>query len=151
MHTKSTATYKPAVRLTSHRGWYKVQSGTSPSVFYDTSANSCTCPARKPCKHTRFVRSLNVAFYVKAEVETPACTTVEEEHAGVTSSRGSTIVATPIVDVEANDAEQRLAHALRALADADEQSDERAVLMRRVDELERQVAADNYNAMRQVA
>jgi hypothetical protein len=69
MHTKSTAAYKPTVRLTAHRGWYKVQSGTNPSVYYETSANSCTCPARKPCKHQRYVRALNVAFFVKKEAE----------------------------------------------------------------------------------
>jgi len=48
----------------------------------------------------------------------------------------------------ATDAAQRLAQAYRALADAHEQSDERAVLLRQVDELERQVAADNASAMR---
>ena len=114
MQAKSTA-YRPSVKLTAHRGWYRVQSGTNPSVYYETSANSCTCPARKPCKHMTFVRVLNVSFYVRRKVTAPACTTVGEEHAGVTSNRGSTI-ATPIVDVEANDAEERLARALRALA-----------------------------------
>ncbi len=69
---KSTAaSYTPTVRLTAHRGWYQVQSGTNPSVYYETSANSCTCPARKPCKHQRFVRSLNVAFFVKKEAAAP--------------------------------------------------------------------------------
>ncbi len=105
MHTQSTAAYKPTVRLTTHRGHYRVQLGTNPSVWYETSANQCSCPARKPCKHMRYVRVLNVSFYVRRKVTAPACTTVEEEHAGVTSSRGSTIVATPIVDVEANEAE----------------------------------------------
>jgi len=64
MHAKSTA-YRPFVKLTSHRGWYRVQSGTDPRTWYDTTANSCTCPARKPCKHQRYVRALNVAFFVK--------------------------------------------------------------------------------------
>jgi len=64
--------YTPRVRLTAHRGWYRVQSGTNPSVWYDTSANTCTCPARKPCKHQRFVRALNVAFFVRKEVALPA-------------------------------------------------------------------------------
>ncbi len=80
------STYKPVVKLTAHRGWYRVQSGTNPGVFYETSANSCTCQSRRPCRHMRFVRSLNVAFYVGRKVTAPACTTVEEEHAGVTSS-----------------------------------------------------------------
>jgi len=121
MQDHSTA-YRPAVKLTAHRGWYRVQSQTNPSVFYETSANSCDCPARKPCKHQKFVRSLNVTFFVRKE-------------------------ATPTV----TDVEQLLAHALRALADAHPQSDERAVLLRRVDELEREVAAANYSAMRQAA
>ncbi len=73
MHTKSTAaSYKPTVKLTSHRGWYRVQSGTNPNTYYETSANSCTCPARKPCKHQNFVRALNVAFFVKKEPTPPA-------------------------------------------------------------------------------
>lgn len=67
MHSKSTAAYRPTVKLTAHRGWYKVQSGTNPSAWYSTTANSCTCPARKPCKHQRFVRALNVAFFVRKE------------------------------------------------------------------------------------
>ncbi len=72
MHTKSTAaSYKPTIKLTAHRGWYRVQSGTTPGVFYETSANTCTCPAHKPCKHMRFVRSLNVAFFVKKETQAP--------------------------------------------------------------------------------
>jgi len=57
----------------------------------------------------------------------------------------------PVAGSMATNAARRLAQAYRALADAHEQSDERAVLLRRVDELERQVAADNYNAMRQAA
>jgi len=72
MQTKVSQTYKPTVRLTGKRGWYKVQSGTNPSVFYETSANTCSCPARKPCKHMKFVRALNVTFFVKKEADAPA-------------------------------------------------------------------------------
>ncbi len=71
MQTKVSQTYKPRVALMGKCGWYRVQSSTNPSVYYETSANSCTCPARKPCKHQRFVRSLNVAFFVKKEAEAP--------------------------------------------------------------------------------
>jgi len=71
MQAKVSQTYKPTVKLTSHRGWYKVQSGTNPSVFYETSANSCTCQSRRPCRHMRFVRSLNVAFYVRRTIAPP--------------------------------------------------------------------------------
>ncbi len=75
------STYKPAVKLTAHRGWYRVQSGSNPIVWYEASANSCTCPARKPCKHMTYVRSLNVAFYVRKEGMPAACPTVEKEPA----------------------------------------------------------------------
>ncbi len=101
MHTQSTAAYKPTVRLTTHRGHYRVQSGTNPSVFYETTANQCDCPARKPCRHMKFVRSLNVAFFVKKE-------------------------ATPT----ATDAEQLLARKHHALLDAHPQDDRYATLLR---------------------
>ncbi len=62
---KSTApTHTPRVSLTGQRGTYLVQSSTDASVFYTTTACSCTCPARKPCKHMTFVKRLNAAFYV---------------------------------------------------------------------------------------
>ncbi len=140
----AATSYKPGVKLTAHRGWYRVQSGTRADVWYETSANSCTCPARKPCKHQTFVLSLNVAFFVKKEAEAPVSVpmTAGAPSGIVRPVRGGQ-VAGPMTA-----AAQLLAHALRALADAHEQSDERAVLMRRVDELERQVAADNASAMR---
>jgi len=122
MPVKVSQTYKPTVRLTAHRGWYKVQSGTDPRTWYETTANSCTCPARKPCKHQRYVRSLNVAFFVKKEAAPPS-----------------------------TDAEQLLVIKRRALLDAHPQDDSYATLLREVDQAERAVAADNYNAMRQVA
>jgi len=147
MPTKSTAAYKPTVRLTAHRGWYRVQSGSTPSVWYETSANQCNCPARKPCKHMRFVRSLNVAFFVKKEAEAPVAVPMT---AGGPSGIVRPVRGGPVAGSMATNAyvEQRLAQAYRALADAHPQSDERAVLLRRVDELERQVAAANYSAMR---
>jgi len=123
----ATATYKPTVKLTSHRGWYRVQSGTHADVWYDTSANQCSCPARKPCRHMRFVRSLNIAFYVRKETE-------------------ETTPAAPRDAVA--EAEWRLTAARCALADTDPQDDTYAVLLHKVDRLEREVAALNYNAMR---
>ncbi len=120
-------TYKPTVRLTAQRGWYRVQSGTTPGVFYETSANSCNCPARKqPCKHMRFVRSLNVAFFVRKEATAPGAS----------------------LDAELAKAEQLLAIKRRALADAHPQDDSYATLLRAVDQAERQVAAFSYSAMR---
>jgi len=141
------STYKPVVKLTAHRGWYRVQSGTNPSVYYETSANSCTCPARKPCKHQRYVRALNVAFFVKKEAEAPV---VVRMSAGAPSGikrpvRGG--VVSHVGDA-VEQAERQLDAALRALADTDRQADEYAVYLHEVDALERQVAAANASAMR---
>jgi hypothetical protein len=146
MHTKSTA-YRPTVKLTSHRGWYRVQSGTDPHTWYETSANSCTCPARKPCKHQRFVRSLNVAFFVKKEAEAPV---VVPMTAGAPSGLVRPVHgnSTAGVDVQIDAAESRLAQARRALQDTDLRDDSYAVLWRQVDGLEREVAALHYSAMR---
>ncbi len=187
--------YTPRVRLTAHRGWYRVQSGTNPSVWYDTSANTCTCPARKPCKHQRFVRALNVAFFVRKEaaplatVPTVQCDdlvrvpvyaqpvrvidasdpdviVVQDGAFTACVARASvTEIVTPAasgitqpvrnvagqvvsLDDQLAAAEHRLAAVYRALVDADEQSDERAVLLRQVDGLERLVAALSSSAIR---
>jgi len=153
---QAVTSYKPAVRLTAHRGWYRVQSGTNPSVYYETSANSCTCPARKPCKHMRYVRSLNVAFFVKKEAEAlPLEPVVVPMTAGAPSGIVRPVRPTPSVvagvDAQADAAEARLAHARRALHDTDLRDDSYAVLWRQVDGLEREVAALHYSAMRQAA
>lgn len=149
MHAKSTAAYKPTVRLTTHRGWYRVQSGTDPHTWYETSANSCTCPARKPCKHQRYVRALNVAFFVKKEAEAPV---VVPMTAGAPSGIVRPVMSTsPVVaslDAQTDEAEARLASARRALQDADQRDDSYAVLWRQVDGLERAVAALHYASMR---
>ncbi len=161
MHTKSTATsYKPTVRLTTHRGWYKVQSGTNPSVYYDTTANSCTCPARKPCRHMKFVRSLNIAFYVRRDENPDAAMDAASEALHDADRAETAIPLAPAYRATLErmargdtadtrtDAERRLDRALSALADTDRQADEYAVYLREVDALERQVAAANASAMR---
>jgi len=149
MHTQSTA-YRPTVKLTPHRGWYRVQSGTDPNTYYETSANQCDCPARKPCKHMRFVRSLNVAFFVKKEAEAPVV--VVPMTAGAPSGIVRPVRPTPPVvaslDAQTDEAEMRLAQARRALHDADQRDDSYAVLWRQVDGLEREVAALHYALMR---
>jgi len=124
----AATTYTPRVTLTSKRGWYRVQSGSNPSVYYETSVNTCTCPARKPCKHMRFVRRLNVAFFVKKEVA-PVAAAASLDELGIA-------------------AEARLASARQALQDTDRRDDSYAVLWRQVDCLERDVAALHYLAMR---
>jgi len=130
-NTKSTAQrpptatmYKPRVSLTGKRGTYRVESQTTPGVFYTTTAASCSCPARKPCKHMRFVRGLNVAFFVRKEA------------------------AGPRLDAQRADAARVLAIKRRALADSHPQSDEYAVLLRPVDQAKRAVAALDASAMR---
>jgi len=149
MPVKVSQTYKPTVRLTAHRGWYRVQSGTDPHTWYETSANSCTCPARKPCKHMRFVRSLNVAFFVKKEAEAPV---VVPMTAGAPSGIVRPVRPTPSVvaslDAQTDEAEARLASARRALQDTDSRDDFYAVLWRQVDGLEREVAALHWQSMR---
>ncbi len=128
--TAPASTCKPRVALTGQRGTYRVESQTIPGVYYTTTANSCTCPARKPCKHQRFVRRLNVAFFTKKATEqTPPAAT-----AGLDDLR-----------VEA---ERRLASAHRALADTDPRDDSYAVLLRAVDQAERAVAALSSSALR---
>ena len=89
----------------------------------------------------------NVAFFVKKEAEAPVAVPMT---AGGPSGIVRPVRGGPVAGSMATNAyvEQRLAQAYRALADAHPQSDERAVLLRRVDELERQVAAANYSAMR---
>jgi len=119
----TASTFKPRVRRLGP-GRYLVESASKPGTGHPVTLDRCNCTGfsyRGTCRHVALVRAIEprmVVWYGQA-------------------------TATP-----ATDTEQRLAHALRALADADEQSDERAVLLRRVDELERQVAADSYAAFR---
>ncbi len=147
--SKKDTAYKPVVKLTAHRGWYKVQSGSNPSVYYETSANQCDCPARKPCKHMRYVRLLNIVFYVKREAEESV---VVPMSAGAPSGVVRPVMPTsPVVaslDAQVEEAEARLASARRALHDTDSRDDSYAVLWRQVDGLEREVAALHYQAMR---
>ncbi len=58
------------------------------------------------------------------------------------------MVANTVLDAQTDEAEARLAHARRALHDADMRDDSYAVLWRQVDGLEREVAALHWQAMR---
>ncbi len=130
MPGKVSQTYPPRVALTGRRGTYRVQSGSDATVYYTTTANSCTCPARKPCKHQRFVRRLNVAFFTKKATEqTPPA-------------------ATAGIDAQIAATEKLLEIARRALADCHPQSDEYATLLRAVDRSERTMAALDASAVR---
>jgi len=130
MPGKVSQTYTPRVALTGRRGTYRVQSGSDATVYYTTTANSCTCPARKPCKHQRFVRRLNVAFFTKKATEqTPPA-------------------ATDGIDAQLAATEKLLEIARRALADCHPQADEYATLLRAVDRSERAMAALDAAAVR---
>ncbi len=56
---------KPLVRKTSTYGNYEVRSTSNHSLWYKVTCNSetkeitCTCPARKPCKHIAAVAPLH--------------------------------------------------------------------------------------------
>jgi len=126
--TAPASTCKPRVALTGQRGTYRVESQTTPGVYYTTTAASCTCPARKPCKHMAAVKRLNVAFYLPKTRTTPAA---------VVASGNAAL----------DEAERRLVSAHRALADTHPQADEYAVLLRQVDQAERLVAARASSAI----
>ncbi len=72
--------------------------------------------------------------------------------AGAPSGIVRPVMTTPPVvaslDAQTEQAEMRLAHARRALQDADPRDDSYAVLWRQVDGLERDVAALHWQAMR---
>ncbi len=158
MHTQSTAThtttastFRPRVRRLGP-GHYLVESATKPGTGHPVTLDRCNCPGfsyRGTCRHIALVRAIEPRMQVwYGQAAKPACTTVEEEHAGVTSSRGSTMVANTLLDAQTDAAEARLAHARRALHDADPRDDSYAVLWRQVDGLEREVAALHWQAMR---
>lgn len=156
--TNPATTWKPRVRRLGE-GRYLVESSSKPGTGHPVTASSCNCPGfayRGTCRHVVLVQALEpsmTAWYGQATP--PAAPVVVPMTAGAPSGIKRPVMPAPPtvtdLDVQAEDAEARLAQAYRALADAHEQSDERAVLLRRVGELERQVAAANYSAMRQAA
>ena len=151
-------TFKPRVRRLGP-GRYLVESASRPGRGHTTTPTSCSCTGfsyRKDCSHVALVRAIEpsmAAWYDQATP--PAAPVAVPMTAGAPSGIVRPVMITPplvtSLDAQADGAEARLAQAYLALADAHEQSDERAVLLRRVGELERQVAAANYSAMRQAA
>ena len=151
MQVHSTAASKPAFKPRVRRlapGRYLVESQSRPGTGHPVTADYCPCKGfsyRGTCRHTTLVAALEPSmhqWYGQAEAPVVVPMSAGAPSGIVRPVRGGQ-VAGPMTD-----AAQRLAQAYRALADAHEQSDERAVLLRRVDELERQVAADNASAMR---
>lgn len=147
----AATTFKPRVRRLGP-GRYLVESQSRPGTGHPVTADYCPCKGfgyRGTCRHVALVRAIEPAMTAwYGQVEAPV---VVPMTAGAPSGIVRPVRGGPVAGSMATDAAQRLAQAYRALADADEQSDERAVLLRRVDELERQVAADNASAMRQAA
>jgi len=157
--TPATATtFKPRVRRLGE-GRYLVESATKPGTGHPVTASSCNCPGftyRGTCRHVALVRALEPSMTAWYDQAAPPSVPVSVPMTGGAPSgiKRPVMIAPPAItslDAQADAAEARLAQAYRALADAHEQSDERAVLLRRVGELERAVAAANYSAMRQAA
>jgi len=154
--TTPATTFKPRVRRLGE-GRYLVESATKPGRGHTTTATSCSCTGfsyRRHCKHVALVQALEPAMERWYGQATPAVpVVVVPMTAGAPTGIVRPVMTTPVstIDNALDDADRRLGAAYRALADAHEQSDERAVLLRRVDELERAVAADNASAMRTAA
>jgi len=157
-HTaKSTApasTFKPRVRRMD-AGRYLVESASRPGRGHTTTATSCSCIGfsyRKTCKHVALVQALEPAmerWYVQVP---PAAPVAVPMSAGAPSGIVRPVMPTPPVvatlDAQTDEAEMRLAHARRALHEADSRDDSYAVLWRQVDGLEREVAALHWQSMR---
>lgn len=150
--TTPATTFKPRVRRLGP-GRYLVESSSKPGTGHPVTASSCPCKGfayRGSCRHVALVQALEPSmqqWYGQAEA-LPLEPVVVPMTAGAPSGLVRPVRGGPVAGSTATDAAQRLAQAYRALADAHEQSDERATLLRQVDELERQVAADNASAMR---
>ncbi len=157
--TTPATTFKPRVRRLGP-GRYLVESSSKPGTGHPVTASSCTCPGftyRGTCRHVALVQALEpamTAWYDQAAGAAAGAAAVPMSAGAPSGIKRPVMTAPPAIttlDAQADAAAQLLAHAYRALADAHEQSDERAVLLRRVGDLERLVAAANYSAMRQAA
>jgi len=145
-----SSTFRPRVRRLGP-GHYLVESASRPGRGHTTTTTSCTCTGASyghVCRHMKLVQALEPAMQQWYGQVTPVAPVAVPMTAGGPSGIVRPVRGGPVAGSMATDAAQRLAQAYRALADAHEQSDERAVLLRQVDELERQVAADNASAMR---
>jgi len=160
MQVHSTAASKPAFRPRVRRlgpGRYLVESASKPGTGHPVTADYCLCKGfsyRGSCRHTTLVQALEPSmqqWYGQAEA-LPLEPVVVPMTAGAPSGIVRPVMTTPPVvaglDAETDAAEARLAHARRALQDADLRDDSYAVLWRQVDGLEREVAALHWQAMR---
>ena len=152
--TATATTFKPRVRRLGP-GCYLVESATKPGTGHPVTLDHCTCKGffyRGSCCHVALVKALEPSmqqWYGQAPPEAPV---VVPMTAGAPSGIVRPVMPAPpavaSLDAQADAAEARLAHARRALHDADLRDDSYAVLWRQVDGLEREVAAIHYQAMR---
>ncbi len=158
MQAQSTAaskpTFKPRVRRLD-AGRYLVESASRPGRGHTTTATSCSCIGfsyRKTCKHVALVQALEPAMERWYGQVPPAASVAVPMSAGAPSGIVRPVMPTPPVvatlDAQTDEAEMRLAHARRALHEADSRDDSYAVLWRQVDGLEREVAALHWQSMR---
>jgi len=158
MQAQSTAaskpTFKPRVRRLD-AGRYLVESASRPGRGHTTTATSCSCIGfsyRKTCKHVALVQALEPAMERWYGQVPPAASVAVPMSAGAPSGIVRPVMPTPPVvatlDAQTDEAEMRLAHARRALHEADSRDDSYAVLWCQVDGLEREVAALHWQSMR---
>jgi len=144
--TQAASNYKPRVRRLA-AGKYLVESESRPGRGHTTTATSCSCIGfsyRHHCKHVALVQALAPsmdAWYAQAagRASMAASGVIGAVSGLVSKALGLDELAVANAD---------LTRAYRALADAHEQSDEYATLLRRVDHAERVVAAADYAMMR---
>ncbi len=163
MHTQSTAThttpastFRPRVRRLGP-GHYLVESASKPGTGHPVTVDHCPCKGfsyRGTCCHVALVRAMEPAMQQwYGQAAPPAAPmVVVPMSAGAPSGIKRPVMPTPpavaSLDAQAEEAEMRLAHARRALHEADPRDDLYAVLWRQLDALEREVAALHYQAMK---
>ncbi len=144
MQDHSTAPSKPAFKPRVRRldaGRYLVESQSRPGTGHPVTVDHCPCKGfsyRGSCRHVALVQAIEprmAAWYSQAA-------------ANASKVVSSVAAAALRLDPAVAAADAHLTRAYRALADAHEQSDERAVLLRQVDAAERAVAAADYAMMR---
>jgi len=153
-HTTPATIFKPRVRRLGP-GRYLVESQSRPGTGHPVTADYCPCKGfsyRGTCRHVALVQALEPSmqqWYGQAEA-LPLEPVVVPLSAGAPSGLVRPVHGNPTagVDAQIDEAEARLAHVRRALADTDLRDDSYAVLWRQVDGLEREVAALHYFAMR---
>lgn len=136
--TNSTkrATFRPRVRRLGP-GRYLIESATTPGIGHTATASACSCKGASfghVCRHMTLVGALEPCF--------------QAWYAQRESQAAPVVTPTTAPDAHLAEAERRLACAYRALADTDPRDDSYALLLRAVDQAERQVAALSSSALR---